>query len=105
VASWKIPGPDEEWLDLHTLTGVLGGVSEDVVRRLIAAGRFPRPVRAGSQSPPRWHASAVAAWLYLQPMMHEEGGGGGPQPQATAGNRRQPPATAGNGGQPAETDE
>lgn len=74
MAHYRIPGPDKEWLDLPDVLGLLGNISDKTLRRLIEAGRFPRGIRAGHLSPPRWHASAVAAWQYLQPMLEGDDG-------------------------------
>lgn len=78
MGEWRIYGPDKEWLTMPDILAILGDVTEATVRRLIAAGKFPRPIRAGAQSPPRWHASVVGAWQLLQPML--EADEGQPQP-------------------------
>jgi predicted DNA-binding transcriptional regulator AlpA len=71
MALWQIYGPDKEWLEMADVMTLLGGVSEQTVRALIVAGRFPRPIKAGKQSPPRWHASSIASWQHQQPMLVE----------------------------------
>jgi predicted DNA-binding transcriptional regulator AlpA len=71
MALWQIYGPDQEWLEMADIMKMLGGISEGMVRQMVRDGRFPRPIRAGKQTPPRWHASAIASWQHQQPMLVE----------------------------------
>ena len=52
---------EERLIDFHEVSRLLGGISERTIRRLIAAGDLPQPVRI-RRSPRLYHAE-VAAYL------------------------------------------
>lgn len=59
--SLKIP---EALLKISTVTAVTG-LSESSIRRKVAAGQFPAPVKDGTRCT-RWVAADVLAWLRKQ---------------------------------------
>ena len=68
---WRIYGPDELILGMDAVRKIVG-VGEKKILRMIAEGRFPRPVQAGSRSPPHWMAVTIAAWLTIAPQMYPD---------------------------------
>ena len=64
-------GPAKPLLNAADIASMLG-VSEATIGRMVAAGRFPRGLRAGPQSPVLWEALDVAAWLHLASRMEPE---------------------------------
>lgn len=69
---YQIYGPDEDWLDLADLVKRLR-VSKGTIRQAVREGRFPRPVKAGAQSAPRWSGLAIALWENTQSMLQATG--------------------------------
>ena len=52
-------------LKIKTVTAVTG-LSESSIRRKVAAGQFPQPIKDGTRCT-RWVAGAVSTWLQLAP--------------------------------------
>jgi hypothetical protein len=72
MAVHKIPGPDGDangLLGMDEVRKLLGGVSEEIVRQMIASSDFPNAIQAGPRSPPQWSAPVIACWLHIRPMM------------------------------------
>lgn len=64
-------GDDERLIDFKEVARLLGNISERTVRRLIAAGELPKPVKV--LSVPRLYRSDVLG--YLQRLKDKRGGG------------------------------
>src|SRR5687767_8162847 len=65
----KLYGPEKAMLGMEAVRELLGGITSRQVRALIAAGHFPRPIRAGGKGPPHWSGLTIAAWQHLSPML------------------------------------
>lgn len=50
---------DDRLIDFEEVSRLLGGISERTIRRLIAAGELPQPVRI-RRSPRLYHSEVVA---------------------------------------------
>ena len=68
VKFYSLAGPDDETLTREAICKLLF-ISAATLDRLVAAGKFPRPIRTGSQTPPIWTAVDLAAWLHLAPRL------------------------------------
>ena len=62
---------EEERLLNEREVEALLGVSRATLRRMVAAKRFPRPIRVGLRAV-RWRRSEVLAWLDSRPLATEE---------------------------------
>ena len=51
-------------LKIKTVTAVTG-LSESSIRRKVAAGQFPQPIKDGTRCT-RWVAGSVSAWLHAK---------------------------------------
>lgn len=58
IDSLRVP---EAHLKIQVVTAVTGR-SESTIRRLVAAGEFPSPIKDGTRCT-RWVAGQVSAWL------------------------------------------
>jgi hypothetical protein len=82
VRQWVLNGPDQEWFTRAQVIAVLG-VSERTLRRLIADGLFPRPIRAAPRGDEMWSGLDIACYLYLRGRCHA--GPMEPEPVETEG--------------------
>jgi predicted DNA-binding transcriptional regulator AlpA len=68
VSQRSVEGPGQDYLTLREVCDYLH-VSEATLRRLIKAGRFPRPTRHGGAGEPVWPWLVVVAYATLSPLL------------------------------------
>ena len=68
MGQWSLFGPDVPILTKEEVVAWLR-VSESALNRLIAQGRFPRPLKHSAKSAPIWAAQDLAAYLHLLPRL------------------------------------
>jgi hypothetical protein len=72
VADYRLAGPDEPVLTVAQVVAYLHLGSEATLKRLIAAGKFPRGHKQSAGLPPVWYGQDIAAYMHLMPRLREE---------------------------------
>ncbi len=71
VKPYTINGPDEETLTREGVAKLLH-VSGATIDRMVADGRFPRPLPTGTQTAKVWAGVDIAAWMHLAGRMRRD---------------------------------